>query len=360
MRNLRDLTSESYREAKNLPDIVAGRCVHMLIETATCQACVDVCPHDAWVLDDEQLGIDVSRCDGCKLCVAACPEGAIQADLVPVLKDNAGHTVAMLACERSGTDSGTGTVPCLHAIRLYDLIALYRTGIETLISCSADCDDCRRGRAPRLELRLEKFNLLLGERRLPAMRHQILAAGEWSRISEQMPTASRGPSMSRRQFFRRATQVAVLEQTQLRGLVDPPVGDFTPPGALIPSKNKTQTVPFAPQIDPTRCNACDACARLCPHAAIRVDDAAPADNRAYVIRPDNCTGCGVCTDVCDQQAVSVQAWTRPISLRIPLTTDRCRRCGAIYHAPVGSQTEKRECRICALTGPHKLLYQVLD
>ena len=266
----------------------------------------------------------------------------------------------MLACEHSGMESVAGTLPCLHAIPLNDLIALYRTGVDTLISCSVDCEACSRGRAPRLDLRLEKFNLLLRERRLPAMRHQVLAAGEWSRNWEQLPTISGGPSMSRRQFFRRATQVAVLEQTQLRGLIDPPGGDFIPPGALIPSQNKTQTVPFAPQIDPTRCNACDACVRLCPHAAIRVDNADLTDNRAYVIRPDHCTGCGVCKDVCDQQAISVQAWTRPISLRIPLTTDRCRRCGAIYHAPVGSQTEKRKCRICALTGSHKLLYQILD
>jgi Pyruvate/2-oxoacid:ferredoxin oxidoreductase delta subunit len=312
------------------------------------------------VLDDEQLGIDVRRCDGCKLCVAACPEGAIQADLVPVLKDNAGHTVAMLACEHSGADAGTGTVPCLHAICLNDLIAFYRKGVDTLVSCSADCDNCSRGRAQRLELRLEKVNLLLRERRLPAIRYRKVTAGEWSRIGEQLPTASGGSSMSRRQFFRRATQVAVLEQTALRGLSDPSVGDFSPPGALIPSQGTNQTVPFAPQIDPARCNACDACVRLCPHAAIRVDDADLANNRAYVIRPDQCTGCGICTDVCDQQAISVSTWTRPVLLRIPLTTDRCRGCGAVFHAPVGSQTEKRKCRICVLTGSHKLLYQVLD
>ena len=60
-----------------IPDINGDRCVHAHIETASCKACVDACPENAWILDDESLGLNTNSCDGCGLCVPACTEGAI-------------------------------------------------------------------------------------------------------------------------------------------------------------------------------------------------------------------------------------------------------------------------------------------
>ena len=361
MSDLRELGRASYREARNLPDVVSERCVHTLIETASCQACVDVCPQDAWVLDDEQLGIDASRCDGCNLCVATCPEGAIQADMPPALKSDGGHKVAMLACEPAGAAAGDeGVVPCLHAIGLNTVMALYRTEVDTLISCSSDCDNCARGSAPRLELCLERFNQLLRERKLPTMHHRHVDLDEWLRLADKGLAESGGPSMSRRQFFRRATQAAIAEHGHIRNPGAMSNRQFEPAGRIIPRRTDAQTVPFLPQIDPGRCNACDACARLCPHGAIVVEKSDPPGSRSYLINPDQCTGCGICEDVCDQQAVSVTTWATPSLLRIPLNPDRCHGCGVTYYTPAGKPSPDHQCRICALTRNHRLLYQVLD
>ena len=73
---LKDLCDDIEREIA-LPKLFGERCVHALSATASCKACVDVCPEDAWLLDDEALGLDTERCDGCGLCAAACPERAI-------------------------------------------------------------------------------------------------------------------------------------------------------------------------------------------------------------------------------------------------------------------------------------------
>ena len=72
-----DRLIEQAEQEWRLPEIIGERCVHAVIEQASCQACVDACPHQAWVLDDDSLGIDLGSCDGCGLCAAACPQAAI-------------------------------------------------------------------------------------------------------------------------------------------------------------------------------------------------------------------------------------------------------------------------------------------
>ena len=69
--------ADTLDQALVLPEILAERCVHSRLETASCQACVDSCPQGAWVLDDASLGINTETCDGCGLCAAACPQAAI-------------------------------------------------------------------------------------------------------------------------------------------------------------------------------------------------------------------------------------------------------------------------------------------
>ncbi|HPR05596.1 MAG TPA: 4Fe-4S dicluster domain-containing protein, partial [Denitromonas sp.] len=64
-----DLRSE-VRSACLGPDVDPGRCIHTHAEVGSCRRCVDACPAAAWMLDDEQLAIDASACDGCGLCVA--------------------------------------------------------------------------------------------------------------------------------------------------------------------------------------------------------------------------------------------------------------------------------------------------
>jgi len=42
-----------------------------------CRECVEACPTDAVLLDDQGLGLDLGRCLFCQDCVSACPHGAI-------------------------------------------------------------------------------------------------------------------------------------------------------------------------------------------------------------------------------------------------------------------------------------------
>ena len=359
MPTLTDMGRGWVREATNLPAVVAGRCVHTRIETASCRACVDACPQHAWVIDDEQLGIDAERCDGCKLCVAACPEGAVQAPVEPALRDTPGGGAALLACRPSGVTTDEGLVPCVHALGLASLLDLYLGGVRTLIICTADCDDCGRGSVTRLQERIERANGLLSARELPTIRIEQVSGDAWPQRLTRDLAPARGPDLNRRQFLRRATRGVLAGYRQSQGQ-DPALEQTPePPGQMLPARSAGQPVPFAVAIDSGRCNACHACANLCPHAAISLQRDEPGVIRGYRLSADACTGCGICRDVCDQGAVTIHPWSVPPATTVELAQHRCRACGSLFELPA-QHADSTLCRICTRHNHHTLLYQVLE
>jgi len=347
---------ELRREAVSLPTIVAERCVHSLLATASCTACVDACPREAWVLNDEQLGIDAARCDGCKLCAPACPQGAVQAEISPELRRSNQGVLALLACVQSGVQAGPGVEPCLHACSYSLLTSLVHAGVTEIVACCAHCDHCERGVASRIEDRIAQFNVLLSNRKLPRIQYRAADPSEWSDLRSSEPLITTAETLTRRQFFSRTTQAMTEAKSQLDGVETPDTAGFEPPGCILPNQSPGHLVLFLPQIDPLQCNACGACLKLCPNHVITLQNPVAA----YHIEPDRCTGCGVCRDVCDQGAISVLAWAVPQLLDIPLAGGRCHDCGAPYFTPVAQSSADQLCRICAGSRNKKLLYQVFD
>ncbi len=121
MNRLREVIDQSLLEARQ-PEVEADLCVHSIIGMASCTACVDACPLQAWVLDDSVLGLNTSTCDGCGLCVPACPEGAIQPLHQPLRYHWNGRDIVMVACERAGLDENDGVIPCVHGLGVRDLL----------------------------------------------------------------------------------------------------------------------------------------------------------------------------------------------------------------------------------------------
>ncbi|MEA2079771.1 MAG: 4Fe-4S binding protein, partial [Pseudomonadota bacterium] len=229
-----------------------------------------------------------------------------------------------------------------------------------IVGCSSNCSDCIRADTTALGERVENFNTLLRDRKLPAMLYRKVTEKEWSHLVSSQPQDACGPSMNRRQFFRRMTHAVIEENRLLRDPNSGNNGEFIPPGKILPVQSPAQLVPFLPEINPGRCNGCDTCAKLCPHGAIWYQTDEQASCIAYQIAPEECSGCGICTDVCELQAVSIKPWTTPGVTRIPLSSSRCRACGASFHAPTGNASDARLCRICAQTNHHRLLFQTID
>lgn len=341
-----------------IPEIIPERCVHSRCEVAECARCVDACPHDAWVLTDDSLQIDLERCDGCGLCVAACTESALEQALLPALRMHEGRATLLFACEMIGEGyAGEGVVPCLHAITASQWLAHYRDGYQQVLSCRGDCTHCPRypGKDAFRE-QLAVLNRLLASRSAPTIRHAELEEEAWAgrRGEEARKT-------DRRQFLQRAIHFTVEKGMEQAGMVAATEEETLPWPATLPAgETASQPVlwPFVPQMDALHCNGCDACAQLCPHQALQLDKDDNSQATAYRIRADHCTGCGICVDVCDQQAIRLLPLAAASQAQLPLVNATCKACGCRFHYPASADGIRPHCRICSHTNHHRQLFQV--
>lgn len=340
-----------------IPEVIGARCVHTLFPQATCRSCVDTCPTDAWVIDDECLGIDTTRCDGCGLCAAVCPQGAILSPSGPVQYGTEGGGIAFAACAGAGvTEPREGVLPCLHALSVRDLLGLARQGVHRLMLSRGDCATCPRGRGlpkeRRLEQRLEGVLALLLDRGLTPLETKSLSPSGWESEHRAARARRSSPVMGRRAFFRGILKTAVDAGLELVESEAPRAGIFVPPGRMIPRPDSSHLALHAPMIDGHRCTGCDACGRLCPQGVIGVEA------EAYRLDPDGCTGCGLCADLCE--AVSIQPLEAAPQRRLALYRHPCTACGLDFHTPNPVGGDRVLCPICARSNHHQRLYQVLD
>lgn len=297
--------------------------MHGLAAQARCVACVDACPHEALLLDEDGLKIDTAVCTGCGHCLPACPRAAIGLAPPPVSHCDIRIDASALARCRQ---VAPGALPCQHALGLRDLEALARDGVRRLVLAVGDCVRCPD--APRgagLGGALALHRSLRASRGLPALTVETGPAA---------PAAPVAVDRSRRRLF-----AALL-------------GERPRPAAA-----QTPLAAHAPVIDGAACTGCDACARLCPDHAIVIEAAPQA---AYRLVPDHCTGCGLCVDVCASGAITLAGPAPAVDALVALHRRPCSGCGAPFAWPVARSSEAPPlCPICQHRPPSRTLFQVI-
>lgn len=361
MNNIKRHLLDSITQEFRLPEIDADACVHSLCNDVNCHACVDVCPTQAWVLDDESLGLDVEACDGCGHCVPACPSGALHVHFPWVTRQISTRMVAMFACDKSGIKESSGILPCIHALGLRQLLQIYNSGIKHLLLATAECKDCSRHSSEGLYHHLDQLNHLLLERNKSPIIIMQRSNNVWKKIFRTDETISRGTQVSRRDFLHGVGQ----QLRQQLVIIDPlNLAEFQtiPPGQLLPDTGEDEVHwPWAPVVDEQKCNGCDACMKLCPTDALNFFQGHNDSEGMYELNPKSCTGCGICTSVCETEAITLQNWSLSASRKIHLFEKNCVACGNTFHQPQqNSQSDEVHCRICQHHNHNSNLYQVLD
>ena len=346
-------------QESRLPEINADACVYTSVDKADCKDCVDACPKHAWVLDAYALGLDTDACDGCGLCVPACPSGALHIHFPWAIRTFGGLQIALFACEFSDIDEETGTLPCIHALGLRQLLLMYNAGIQHLLVATAECEGCTRHRPTGIQHQLKQLNRLLDDRNKPPMNILDRSSQVWKTIFNRDEVISQGTQMPRRHFLRGGGQL-LRRQLVVADPLNLPEGRTAPPGQLLPAADDNVRWPWVPRLDERLCNGCDTCMKLCPTGALQLIVDEEESLTKYQINPASCTGCDICTAVCELQAISIHSMSLSTAWMIDLSEKRCTSCGNTFHLPHrNSQPEVSLCHICLKHDYNKNLYQVL-
>ncbi len=351
---LEDLRTHLQEELR-IPEIYADRCVHSLIETSSCQDCVDSCPQQAWILSDESLGINTEACDGCGLCAPACLQGAILHPHEPLIRQLGEHLIAFVACQKTPL-TGDGVMPCIHALGVHDLLKLYQQDVHGLVIATDTCSECEQYSKNNLQNALNLVNRALTQRQVATFLLREVPSDSWDQQRQQTKDPVAENQIDRRHFFRQTLQTTAREALKLKGLLPQDKEKFIPPGLLLPETEKAYNLPYVPEIDAEQCDGCEGCLNICPHHALLFDK----KNKRYVIAAQRCTGCQVCVDVCKPKAIQVKTWETPAQFTIDLHHGRCKRCGVYFYRPEMHQANQNLCHICDKVNHHHNLYQIFE
>ena len=335
--------------------ILAERCIHQQVVSADCQACVNACPRGAWHMRTDGLGFDDEACDDCGLCVAACPTEALELPApAPKLHiDDHGARVLLLACERAGVDGVEGVTPCLYALSpgwlLQRCDALRAERIEMVPGQCSTCARGASGMAWRTHWLAVSERLQRSGRTPPALKP--IAASAWPARPSPTPEKT---DLGRRRWFQRAVHTAPDPAPASLASHAPPLSSarrWMVERLSAPAGSRSAMPLWSVTLDSARCTLCQACATICPTAALRFESASPNPGRdAFNLDMRHCTGCGLCTAVCRDAALS--APQPAVGLldeeTIPLTRQRCRACQVEFLQFSAAESSTKSPGLCAI------------
>jgi ferredoxin len=303
-----------------------------------CDQCVGACPNGSLEKDGDTILVDRARCLSCGICVAVCPQRAVEfpgwspqemeAELSALLEADLETRAVLFFCRSSPAPAGNGwlpvRMPCTAAVPVAAILQALAQG-ATAIGLYPCSDGCPTGQGDALRGRVDYCRELLALLGDSPERVQLLRPN-----GDRLEPAPRLPPVpgeaSRRAlnlFGRGAAAQAVKELAARYGAREGALEHACSPLGIV-------------QIDPQACTACGSCTAGCPTEAL-LSYRRDGDGVVLAFDPCFCTGCGQCVSLCPEKAAGAIAVTPTTDLRRLASgtevafQDRevcCQRCGA--------------------------------
>ncbi|SFQ94649.1 4Fe-4S binding domain-containing protein [Enterobacter sp. kpr-6] len=266
---------------------VKQSCVRRRYRYASCRACADACPAQAFSFSG-LIAVDPQRCIECGNCLFACPVEAIEG-IAPVKRYRRGDTLA-------------GPFSTLAPVT-EELLLWHRQFGVRFVAMDPQQSATWMIAIARLNLRLRQY----GE-------------PEWAFV----PPLQTGINASRRTLFHAPREDAAACR-------------------VAPGKRRLrEAFPLMSDVeltlDDSRCEMCGACWRACPEQAIRFQGS------DMVIETARCTGCGICTAVCGHQALRLEECIAPA--RVEKFGAHARTCTDCQRSFWSLDPHKERCGLC--------------
>lgn len=345
------------------PEFHNRNCTRYRFRYSECGACAAACPYDAIELTGEGIAIRETACQNCALCTAACPTEALTAHNLPrveLLRRAIKQPQVTFACAPSGLQADE-TVPCLGALDAAMLATLAGRGIGVTLAGTRHCGMCPHGEMAQsmLARHLEAVELL----------RQTIGNATWATINvaSEVTNTRLDHDAARRHLFRRAfgrTVNGVIETVADFETLPVPVTAIRIAAPVLtvgrdllqklfqPAPEDTSALArheglFVAWIElATGCTACEACARACPTAALKIGE--NAVSWALMFQFSRCVGCALCVEVCQPhvlrfaETVNVLAnGQTPVPLHA-LSKQHCSHCDRFFISAEASEI----CPIC--------------
>jgi len=353
-------------------------CSRLITPRSTCRRCLEVCPSKCISFNSDN--IEIGQCNYCGLCVTNCPNHVFSLDEGILINNSLPDAPLIISCPvcldicRGSDKSAVTKINCLG--QLYpELLSRLLAGSRcvVLLIDGARCAECLGFDPGLLQSNLTAFTKFfdnLGQLHIVSSSEELIPFLAQSGHQKTL-------GLERRLFFKaiwtgaqnlpKKVLSSALEKLELEGedraagspdvtSLDPAESPAVRSSSPIKRKhlleafrgrelqNNHLALPYR-KLNSAGCSFCEACTRLCPTKALKIDLDGDAKQMGFI--PGRCTECGICLDICVFHSLS---WSVNITAAEFLNQDP---------VPIAS-AQKRVCTQCqqefwlAETGDSKL------
>ncbi len=306
-----------------------------------CDLCAAACPHGAIDASGGAITVDRRACQSCGICVAACPRRAvefpgfsaeeIEADLTSALETSraSGGARVEFVCRKvratkraSGKDGYISIkVACAGMVPVSAMLRAI-TGGAIEVSVASCAGECGNGAAGDISSRVDYCRELLGQ-----------MDDDPERIRLNPDTGAPLPAPA---AFTPSVASGRIQRVYGAGMAGHVVCEIGMSRGVEALRISHEGSPLAQvEIDHAACTVCGTCASACPTGALRFEETGIRSRLSF--EPGLCTGCGKCVEQCPEKAqgaIRVSPVTDLVAIGAGLAEAAaadsllCEKCGA--------------------------------